>query len=296
MSAAGESERPKRVAGCSLIGRSRSRAPARAPPSRGAASAANSASITSQGSVIAGLSGATASYTLQTAVATGSGTRYVTGIGLASGSGGLSQIVLMANDILVAALNGDGSINPVSPFEVVGGQVLMSKAVIGTITADQISANTTYTGNLSIGNGQLQLHGEDDGNGNGPYFVARDSNNVTRALIGRYGNDWGIWTWNGSGTNILSAGSVGVSAVGTGNLAAGAASSGAGAYTAATYAIPVFDTWEAVQVVAVSVPSNATGLKIGFSIYVADPGLYAGTTSIYEVSGGGGGGGNGGGA
>lgn len=232
----------------------------------------NSSAISTQATAIAGLS---ANYTIQTQVATGAGQRYITGIGLSSGAGGLSQIVLLANDVLIAGLNGDGSLNPVSPFEVVNGQVLMNKAVIGTITADQISANTTYTGNLSIGNGQLQLHGADDGNGNGPYFIARDANNVTRALIGRYGNDWGIWTWNGAGTNILSASSLGVSTVGTANLAANAASVMSSAQSNATQSIPADGAWHDIQTLTVTIVSGATGVALTYS---------AGLNDVYSVA------------
>ncbi|MDB5361140.1 MAG: hypothetical protein JWO51_2437 [Rhodospirillales bacterium] len=237
-----------------------------------AAVGGNSSAISTQATAIAGLS---ANYTIQTQVATGAGQRYITGIGLSAGAGGLSQIVLLANDVLIAGLNSDGSLNPVSPFEVVGGQVLMNKAVIGTITADQISANTTYTGDLSIGNGQLKLHGADDGNGNGPYFIAHDANNVTRALIGRFGNDWGIWTWNGAGTSILAASSLGVSSVGTSNLAANAASVMSSAQSNAHQSIPADGAWHDIQTLTVTIVSGASGVALTYSAGLNDTYLAA---------------------
>jgi hypothetical protein len=172
----------------------------------------------------------------------------------------------------------------------------MSKAVIGTITADQIAANTTYTGNLYLGNGQLLLRGADDGNGNGPYFIARDANNVNRALIGRFGNDWGIWTWNGAGTNILSASSLGVSAVGTTNLGSYAASGMSGATTSGAQGIPLDGNWHDVQVLALTVVSGATGVAITYSAELldqyADPNAPIGGAGNNDSGGGAGGGGD----
>jgi hypothetical protein len=239
------------------------------------------------------LNGISAEYTIQTEVDV-HGTRYIAGIGALANASGVSQVTILANDFLVAGMNADGSLNPVSPFEVVNGQVLMQKAVVGTITADQIAANTTYTGNLSIGNGQLLLHGGDDGNGNGPYFIARDNNGTNRALVGRFGNEWGIWVWNASGANVLSADGLGVAVAGTSNLQQFAASGMSGASTAGAQSIPTTQTWVDVQTVAFTVVSGATGVAITYSAELLD--LYADPNAPY---GGGGnndaGGGNGGG-
>ena len=146
----------------------------------------------------------------------------------------------------------------------------MNKAVIGTITADQIAANTTYAGNLFIGNGQLLLHGLDDGNGNGPYFRALDGNNVTRALIGRFGNDWGVWVWNGAGANVLSASGIGVNAVGTTNLVGNATSTMSSAQSNATQTIPADAAWHDVQTLTVTIVSGATGVAITYSAGLGD--------------------------
>ena len=226
----------------------------------------NTANITALQNSVGGIS---AEYTIQTEVDS-HGNRYVAGIGLLANATGTSQVTILANDFLVAGLNSDGSLNPAAPFEVVNGQVLMNKAVIGTITADQISANTTYTGNLSIGNGQLLLHGADDGNGNGPYFIATDGNHVTRALIGRLGNDWGVWVWNGAGANVLSADGIGVNAVGTTNLVGNAASTMSSAQSNATQTIPADAAWHDVQTLTVTIVSGATGVAITYSAGLGD--------------------------
>ena len=215
------------------------------------------------------LNGVSAEYTIKTEVDV-HGSRYIAAIGEIATASGLSQVAILANDFLVAGLNGDGSLNPVSPFEVVNGQVLMNKAVIGTITADQIAANTTYAGNLFIGNGQLLLHGLDDGNGNGPYFRALDGNNVTRALIGRFGNDWGVWVWNGAGANVLSASGIGVNAVGTTNLVGNATSTMSSAQSNATQTILPDAVWHDVQTLTVTIVSGATGVAITYSAGLGD--------------------------
>ena len=226
----------------------------------------NSSAISTQATAIAGI---TAEQTIKTEVDV-NGVRYIAAIGEIASASGESQVTILANDFLIAGLNSDGSLNPVSPFEVTGGQVLMSKAVIGTITADQISANTTYTGNLSIGNGQLLLHGADDGNGNGPYFRALDANNVTRALIGRYGNDWGIWVWNGSGTNVISATGLGVNSVGTTTLAAGSATAMSSAQTNGSQTIAANDAWHDIQTLTITIVSGATGVALTYSAGLYD--------------------------
>ena len=252
----------------------------------------NTANITALQNSVGGVQ---AEYTIQTEVDS-HGVRYIAGIGLLANASGTSQVTILANDFLVAGLNTDGSLNPVAPFEVVNGQIQATKAVIGTITADQIAANTTYAGNLFIGNGQLLLHGQDDGNGNGPYFRALDGNNVTRALIGRLGNDWGIWVWNSAGNNVLSADGIGVNAVTTGAIAQFSASGMSGATTAGAQAIPIDGAWHDVQVTAFTTVSGATGVAITYSAELLD--LYADPNAPYggnnDAGGGNGGGGDGG--
>ena len=145
----------------------------------------------------------------------------------AAGAGGLRPDPCCSPTIWsLAGVNSDGSLNPVSPFEVTGGEVLMNKAVIGTITADQISANTTYTGNLSSRQRPAHATRRRRRQRQRPVLhrQGREQRHPSADRPGT-GNDWGMWTWNGSGAAIFSATSIGVNTVATTSMQANAATS-----------------------------------------------------------------------
>lgn len=138
-------------------------------------------SITAQGSAIDGLEG---QYTVRI-----NNNGKISGFGLASGAGGTSEFAVLADRFIIT----DPANNSTQayPFQVVGGAVYIRKALIQTITAEQIGANQITADKISVNNlqavsvnvGDLDINPTVSG-GTGRIRVF-DESGVLRVVLGR---------------------------------------------------------------------------------------------------------------
>jgi hypothetical protein len=158
----------------------------------------------------------------------------VTAAQIAAGTITASQI---ATGTLTAAQIAAGGITGTN---IAGGTITGSNIAALTITAANISAGTitgdkitgnffqgySFTATSGSGSDLVQLYGGVGTSGGlnyGPYIRACDASGATRFVAGQWGSQYGLFVWNSSGVEILSASDLGVNVVGTSNIAANAA-------------------------------------------------------------------------
>jgi hypothetical protein len=107
----------------------------------------NTASVSTLAQTIDGI---TAEYTIQVQ-ALSNGSLALAGIGLIAGSSpGESEIILMANKLVVAGVDNLGNLISVSPFFVQNGNVYIQALIAGTIAANQIGSGTITSAAITI--------------------------------------------------------------------------------------------------------------------------------------------------
>jgi hypothetical protein len=107
----------------------------------------NTASVSTLAQTIDGI---TAEYTIQVQ-ALSNGSLALAGIGLIAGSSPAeSEIILMANKLVVAGVDNEGNLISVSPFFVENGNVYIQALIAGTIDANQIGSGTITSAAITI--------------------------------------------------------------------------------------------------------------------------------------------------
>ena len=103
---------------------------------------------------------------------------------------------------------------------IAGLTITAANLAAGTITGDKIDANffQGYDFRANSGSAFVEMFGGVSG-GSGPYFLVYDGAAI-RGIFGNYAGNWGLHVWDSHGTQILSAGDLGVNIIGTANIKA----------------------------------------------------------------------------
>lgn len=168
----------------------------------------------------------------------------VAGIGEYADAAG-SRVSIYAGVFSIALPSPSNPLGYVTPFAVgtYGGQpaIVMDAAVYtgplhaeqvatGTLGADVVYAGTVKASQISSGAiGTVKLWATANGLISGPGLVLDGTANQmtigdgtrTRVLLGEQGGDYGIWTWDASGTPVIVGGALGNNIVNTPNVSSG---------------------------------------------------------------------------